>query len=109
MNRHYEQSRSLADSLLIAGRYLFAILAALLFLMASWLLVKLVGEPRHSVLFVLFVFVLPLVLLGLVCFAAQSLAKRRSSWFYWIAAGAVALATIFGLVVISLFKGFTPG
>ena len=109
MSRHYEKSKPLSGTLLIAGRYLFGCLAVLFLLASALSIISQIARPSYDSWFFLAVFAAPLLVLGIICIAACRSAGRGSLSFYWLAAGAVGfVATVLGFIGW-LFTGFTPG
>jgi hypothetical protein len=109
MSRHYEKSKPLSDTLLVASRYLFGCLAVLFFLASALSIAGQIVRPSHDSWFFLAVFAAPLLVLGIICVAACRSAGRGSLNFYWLAAGGVGFAAAVIGFIGWLFAGFTPG
>ena len=84
MSRHYEKSKPLSDTLLIAGRYLFGGLSALFLLLCALSIISQVVRPGQDSWFFLAITAAPLLALGLVCASACKSAGRGSRNMYWL-------------------------
>ncbi|KQY51940.1 hypothetical protein ASD14_04505 [Lysobacter sp. Root494] len=109
MSRHYEKSKPLSDTLLVAGRILFGCLAVVFFLLCALSITSQVLRPDDDSWFFLAISAIPLLVLGLICLTAYRSAVRGSLSFYWLAAGAVSFALAACGFIGWLFIGFTPG
>ena len=109
MSRHYEKSKPLSDTLLVAGRYLFGGLAALFLLLCALSIASQIVRPSQDSWFFLAISAVPLLILGLICGVAFKSAGLGSLNFYWLIAGAIAFAVVVVGVIGWLFAGFTPG